>query len=385
MSGDTLPAQLLDRAGRDPGGAAFRHKRLGVWEVGTWAGYAADAAAIGLALTTLGVAAGDRVAIVADNRPEWLVADLAVQGIGAVTLGLFPAAPAAEVSVLLVRSAAKVVVCEDEEQLDKVMGARAGLAALEAVVVIDTRGVRILDDSMVHTWADLLAGGRALDAAAWRAKVQALDPDATATVLCPPGGPEQPETTELTSRDLVAAGVAFRSVVPGTAADEVLSSLPLGHRAERLVSVVQAVAAGYVVSFGEGGDSFPQDLREVQPTLLVGTPRMWERMRSVTEHRLADATPAKRSASRWCFARGRALAARQVAGRAKATDPALRLVCWLLCFRPLRRKLGLARLTTAVSGCGPLDAATLEWFRALGVPVQDADLGPLAVAGAVPA
>ena len=371
--GATLPAQLLDRARRSPAGAAYRHKRLGVWEVTAWADYATDSAAVGLALEALGVRSGDRVAVAADNRPEWLIADMGIQGIGAVTVGLHPASPAAEVRSLLSHSAARVVVCEDEEQLDKVMEVRADLPELLSVVVVDTRGVRNQDDPLLHTWQDLIARGRELDRSAWQAKVEALDPQATAMAVYPSATTGPPEAAELTSRHLVAAGAAFGSAFSCTPRDEVLSYLPLSHIAERLTSLIGPLAVGYVVNFGERGDSFPQDLREVQPTLFLGVPRVWEKMLTTTETRMGDASLVKRTAYRWCTARGRSLIARRAAGATRPTDPAVRALCWLICFRQLRRKLGLGRVTTAISVTAPVTPQVIEWFGAIGVDVREWD------------
>jgi long-chain acyl-CoA synthetase len=367
----SLPALLLERARQIPGRTAYRHKRLGVWDAGTWASYAADAAAVGLALDALGVRPGDRVAVAADNRPEWLIADLGIQGIGAVTVGVYPTSPASEVEYLLAHSGSRVVVCEDEEQLDKVMESRHALPDLVAAVVVDTRGVRNLHDPLVRTWADVLADGRSLDPKAWEAKVEALDPGATAMIVYTSGTTGPPKGAELTSRNLVAAGASFGSVFSFTADDEVLSYLPLCHIAERLTSLIDPLVSGYVVNFGEGGTSFPQDLREVQPTLFLGVPRVWEKMLAATEIRMADASFVKRSVYRWCTARGRAAAARRFTGTSKRIDPLLRGVCWLLCFRQLRRKLGLGRVTTALSGAAPISPQVLEWFWAIGVEVRE--------------
>jgi long-chain acyl-CoA synthetase len=147
--------------------------------------------------------------------------------------------------------------------------------------------------------------------------------------------------------------------------------------------VAGALAVGCVVSFGEGGASFPRDLREVQPTVLLGTPRTWERMRQTAEGRMADATLVKRAVYRWCVAQGREVSARLAAGSPKATDPARRALCWLLCLRQLRHKLGLGRIATAVT-TGTTDAQVLQWFEAIGAPLRDgwgpaleAELGPL--------
>lgn len=360
-TGATLPARLIDRARQIPDRPAYRHKRRGVWEVTTWAGYAAYAAAIGLALDELGPGDRARVAIAADNRPEWLVSDMGAQGIGAVTVGIDPTSPASEVRRILSTCRVGIVVCEDEEQLDKVIEVRAGLPELVAAVVVDPRGVRNLDDPLVRTWADLLARGRALDPAAWQARVEALDPAAPAIVLGTSG-------EELTSEGLIAAGAAFAARVEARTDDEVLSSLSLSHSAERITSIVQALSVGYVVNFGEGGESFPQDLREVQPTVLLGLPGTWERMQSATEARMNGASFLKQRAYHWCLGRGQTLADRPTSTPA---DRAMRGLCGLVCIRQLRRKLGLSRVTTAISATAPVAPPVRQWFAALGVEVRE--------------
>ncbi len=365
MSPATLPAQLLDRAGRTPGRTALRHKRLGVWEVTTWAGYAADAAAVGLALQGLGLRPGDRLALLAGNRPEWLLADLGAQGIGAVTFGLAPASPAPALGNQMRASGVRLVVCEDEEQLDKVLEVRHEVPGLVGAVVVDTRGVRTLDDPLVHSWADLLARGRTLDPASWRRQVEALDPRATAVIVHHEGG----EAVEVAGDALVAAAEPGGRP-PATAADEIVSSLPLATWDERVASIVQPLAVGATVSFAERGGSFTRDLQEVQPTRRLDQSVGWQDLHRATEQRLADASPLKRAVSRWCTTRGRAIATRRRSGTARAGDPALAAVCRLVCFRPLRRHLGLTRVTAALSTGGPPDADALAWFGAIGVEVQ---------------
>jgi long-chain acyl-CoA synthetase len=131
----------------------------------------------------------------------------------------------------------------------------------------------------------------------------------------------------------------------------VLSYLPLAHVAERLFSVVNALGAGYVVNFGEGGESFTQDLRDVQPTFFLGVPRVWEKMMASVEIRMGDASRLKRAVHKLALRRGGAFA---------------RLV-----HRPLLDKLGLSRCRNAVSGAAPIAPSVLEYFRSLGVPVRE--------------
>ena len=152
----SLPGLLLQRAGELGGRVALRHNELSRWREYTWEEYATRTARIGLALRELGIEPGDRVAIHSENRPEWVMTDLAIQGIGAASVGIYPTSPSAEVAYLLDHSRAVLLVAEDEEQLDKVLAVRDELPHLRHIVVIETRGVRRhLDDPMIMTFADL--------------------------------------------------------------------------------------------------------------------------------------------------------------------------------------------------------------------------------------
>ena len=177
-----------------------------------------------------------------------------------MTVGIYPTSPAAEVEYLLEHSMV-VLVAEDEEQLDKALAVRERLPALRHVVVIDPRNVGPLDDPMLLTWTP--GGTRSAQAGgvdAWAQRVDALDPSAPAIVVYTSARPACPRARSPTPTccGRPRACEAF-DARPG---DEVLSYLPLCHVAERLGSVINAVATGYVVNFGEGGESFAQDLRD---------------------------------------------------------------------------------------------------------------------------
>ena len=320
-------------------------------------------------LDALGVGPGDRVAVHSDNRPSWLFADLGAQALGAVTVGIYPTSPAAEVAYLLEHSGAKVLVAEDEEQLDKVLAVRHQLPDLRRIVVIDPRGVDLADD-MVMTFAELeeLGGPRP---STWRPARARVDLDATAIIVYTSGTTGPPKGAMLSHRNLLAAAANGADAFGVDERTEVLSYLPLCHIAERLISVVDAVVHGYVVSFGEGPDTFAQDLREVQPTFFLGVPRVWEKLLASVEIRMADAGWLKRSAYRWAMGNGRAIARRRWAGQLGPFDHLRYGIGWLVLYRPLREKLGLARGRGVLSGAAPIAPEVLEWFWAIGVPVRE--------------
>jgi long-chain acyl-CoA synthetase len=364
----TLPGLLLRWAEQTPKSVALRSKNLGRWEQLTWAEYAAQAGRIGLALRTLGVQAGDRVAIHSENRSEWLLADLGAQGIGAVSVGIYPTSPAAEVEYLLSHSESKIVIVEDQEQLDKTLAVRERLPALERIVIIDTTGLRGFTDPQVMTFAELEALGTGEPSGDYQAAVAALDPEAVAIIVYTSGTTGPPKGAMLSHRNLLAAAEHVGPAWGTGPGDEVLSYLPLCHVAERLVSLITALGYGYVVNFPESASTMAADIVEIQPTFFLGVPRVWEKMMAATEIRVQDASLLKRIAYRFFMARGQRTVARRLAGGRPGPMHALG---WLFVYRPLRRKMGLARVRQSFSGAAPIAPQVLEWFWALGVTVRE--------------
>ena len=248
-----------------------------------------------MALSDLGVRAGDRVAVLAGNRPAWLFTDLGAQGIGAVTVGIYPTNPPEEVAYVLGHSGAVVVVCEDEEQTDKVLEVRDRCPDLRHIVVVDPTGLRDVDTGgALISFAALERTSEGDDPATFAAKVRELDPDAPAIIVYTSGTTGPPKGAMLSQRNLMTAARSGTQVFATSPRDEALSYLPLCHIAERLLSVVFPLASGYVVNFGGGIDHLASDLVEVQPTVFLGVPRVWEKLLAGVEIRIGDATRLKR-------------------------------------------------------------------------------------------
>ncbi|MGI8661980.1 MAG: AMP-dependent synthetase/ligase [Acidimicrobiales bacterium] len=366
----SLPAALLERAAANPERVALRHKQLGRWKQYTWDDYATRVARIGMGLAALGVQSGDRVAVHSENRPAWVLADLGAQGIGATTVGIYPTSPAAEVRFLLEHSSAVVLIAEDEEQLDKVMSVRHELPALRHIVVIDPRGVHDLDDPAVMTFAELEALGVEHESR-FAAAVAEVTTSDIALIVYTSGTTGPPKGAMLSHANLLAAAQSASAQFGVTERDEVLSYLPLCHIAERLISVVDAICSGYVVNFGESSESFPQDMREVQPTFFLGVPRVWEKMLAGVTIGMEDAGFLARWVFRSFTKQGARLASKRWRGQFGVFDRLVYSIGWVVLYRPLRTKLGLRRVTSALSGAAPIAPEVLEFFWSLGVPVRE--------------
>lgn len=371
--GHTLPGRLLLFARRWPRRTALREKWRGLWRPYSWMDYLQQVRAVAMALARDGLAAGDRVAIISDNRPEWLFADLGAQWIGAISAGVYTTSPAADVAWTLNHCRARVVICEDQEQLDKVVEAGAELAHLQRIVVIDPAGTRGIDDPRLVTWQDWLAphrkAAKAEDPEALEAQVAALDAEAPAVLVYTSGTTGRPKAAVLTARSMLAFSTTMLDLFETDERDSLLSYLPLCHVAEKIFSQFLPLTSGAVVHFGESLDTVRADLAEAQPTIFLGVPRIWEKIAAAIEVGMRNSSPEKRALYRWAVSVGqRRVAAGDSAG------PGLRLA-WrlanLLVLSALRERIGLARCRLAISGAAPVAPELLAWFHAIGVPIME--------------
>jgi long-chain acyl-CoA synthetase len=370
---ESVPAVFLATAARHPGRIALRRKRLGLWEAITWEEYAEQVRLVAHGLLALGVAPGERVGIVGENRPEWLYADIGIQSVGAWTTGIYTTSAAEQVHYVLEHAGCRVFVVEGEEQLDKALEVRGQLPALERIVVMDWEGLRTFRDPQVLMWEEFLDLGRAHRAAhpeALADRLARIRPDDVALLIYTSGTTGPPKGAMLTHRNILWTADALAGALGIDPHDEVLSYLPLSHIAERLLSVLVPARDGYTVNFVENLDTVLDNLREVAPTILFAVPRIWEKLFSAVDLHMREVDPFKRLAYRIGAAVGRRTAPYRQRGR--RPPPALGLLDRLgdgLILRPLRRRLGLHRLRWSLSGGAPIAPDTLSYFWSIGVVV----------------
>lgn len=370
----TLAGRLALLARDRPDAVGLREKRLGIWQEISFAEYWRSVQAIGHQLWALGIRPGDHVSILSDNCPEWLYADLGVQGIGARSVGIYQTNPPHDVAYILAHSQSKLLFCEDQEQLDKAIEVADETPTVEHVVVFDPRGTRHYDDSRLVHWADFLAAGCALLEAEpdwFLDEVAASDPSAPTMVVYTSGTTGTPKGALLSSKNALSAAIQVVPLVGATADDTLLSYLPLCHVAEKIFTQFIPLVCGAVVHFGESIGTVREDLREVSPTIFLGVPRIWEKMHAGVTLRMRDSSWLKRSLFDFFSARGRVIAD---PARTGAIGPWERLV-WgvgdLLVFRPLQERLGMRNCRRPVTGAAPVSPELLLWFHGIGVPILE--------------
>ncbi len=356
MLPDTLPARLLGLCDRQPEAVALREKTLGVWRELSWRDYATAVAAVARALSEVGIGPGDAVGILSDNRTEWVFADLAAQSLGARAVGIYQTNPPEDVAYVLSHSGVSVLICEDQEQVDKAVEVAEQTPTVKTVVVLEPRGTRDYADPRLVTWDAFVGEG---DLGWLRERLAERDPLEPSMVVYTSGTTGQPKGALISSANVVASADAMVPALGVTAKDTLLSYLPLCHVAEKIFTLFLPLSTGAVVHFGESIDTVQSDLREVAPTVFLGVPRIWEKVNAGVTLKMGDSSRLKgwlyRRALGW---RGRGLVLRWLAD--------------LLVFRALRERIGMKRCWLPISGAAPISVDLLRWYHAIGVPVSEA-------------
>lgn len=379
----TVASLARDWAARAPHQVAMRNKDFGIWHEQTWADVweLIEVAAHGL--LALGVEPGDRVSIHAEDRPEWIVVDLATVAVRGITVGFYPTNPAAEVEYLLADSAACVHLAEDQEQYDKVASIdRARLPTLRTVLFVEPRGMVGKDDDRLLFWDSFLElgrGHRAQRPGAVAERMAAAEPDDVMTLVYTSGTTGPPKGAMLTNTNAafsIDKIVNSENRVPGgppNPSDQIVTYLPLCHVAERIFSTWTLVATGAVLNFAESIETVNDNLREVQPTVFFAVPRIWEKLHALSLIKANDASWFKRKVLRFGLRLAQRIGAIKVAhmGNHTPASRVLAAVGWLVVFRAMRERLGLRRCRYAGSGAAPIAPEVLEFFIGLGVPVYE--------------
>lgn len=371
----TLPKLLRRNARQYLDRVALREKRLGIWQRTSWVQYLEHVRDFALGLRELGFSQGDKLAVLGDNCPEWLYADLAAQSSSAVTVGIYPTDVASQVKYLLEDSQSVFVVCKDQEQADKVLEVEGSLPLLKGIVVIDMKGMRKYRNPKIISFAEVEVVGRSVhgrEPDLFDRMVDQTRSDGVAILVYTSGTTGRPKGAMITHRNMISMIAGLSQVLPFSDSDSFVSALPLCHVAERMFSLIFPMYAGCTVNFAESVYTLQDDVREISPTAFLSVPRIWEKMHSGIAIKIKDAFFLKR----WIYSRlmpvGKRVAMEELAGgRPSVLWRALNGLGYLLLFRALRNKLGLLNARILVSGAAPLSPDLQVFYHSIGLPVRE--------------
>ena len=383
MAHDSIPACFFSQTdSRGPSPAVFTREG-GAWQALSWADYGALVRRVGRSLIALGVEHGHATCILGFNRLEWVAFALATMAVGAVPAGIYTTCSPTETQYIIDHAEAAVVLVENREQYAKIAQERGKLPGLKYIVLM--RGARIDDDPMVLTWDDFLARGEPVKPDAVDERTRKIQGDDSACYIYTSGTTGPPKAVMLSHSNCVWTIECVGKIHRFTAEDCTLSYLPLSHIAEQVFTVHGPAVLGVRVYFAEALEKVPDNLKEVQPTLFFGVPRIWEKFHAAVAARLSQVTGGKRKLVDWA----RSVAARVHAHHNRGQQPPALLALQYklarkLVLDKLRTALGLGRAKVCSSGAAPIAAEVLEFFTGLDLNIrevygQSEDNGPTSV------
>ena len=370
----TMPALLIRNAQQWPEKTALREKEFGIWNNISWSEYLLNVKNFALGLMALGFKKGDKVAIIGDNRPEWIYAELASQALGSSSVGIYQDSILKEISYIINASDSTVVVAEDQEQVDKLLDMKNEIKNVKKIVFTDPKGMRHYNDPLLVYFSDFCEEGKKYGNThngIFEKYVDNLSENYTAQICTTSGTTGAPKLAMLSHKNLITMARNLGIVDPKYPTDEFVSFLPLPWVGEQMMTVASSLLFGFTVNFPEEPETAQDDFREIGPNFMFSPPRVWENLAASVQVRISDATWLKRKIFHSLFPIGRKLADLKFK-KLEASFPlkaAYRFADFLL-FRPLRDRMGFSNIRSAMTGGAALGPDTFKFFHALGINLK---------------
>ncbi len=372
---ETTLARLLQRNARDlRGRPAIREKDRGIWQTWTWGQYHDEVRDFALGLAALGFKRGGRLSVIGDNRPRLYWAQVAALCLGGVPVPVYQDSIAKELAFVWDHAECSVIVAEDQEQVDKVLGLKDQLPALRLVIYDDPRGMLHYKHDWLRSYQSVQTLGRefvAKNPGYFEAEIEKGKPGDVAIICYTSGTTGNPKGVMLTHSNAIALADSFRKADDVRPEDDALAYLPMAWAGDAAYTLFLSLVVGFCANCPESPETVQRDLRELGPTTVLAPPRIWENMLTAVQVKAADAPPFKR----WIFEQFLSAAERAEILRAdgKPVPVSLRLACMIgnvLVYTPIRDQLGLRRAKWALTGGAPLGPDTFRFFRSIGVNLK---------------
>ncbi|MCX5851229.1 MAG: AMP-binding protein [Deltaproteobacteria bacterium] len=372
----TLP-QLLARQAElyGSGRAAIREKAYGIWHSYSWQEYYQFVKKSALGLIAAGLTRGERLGLIVNNHPEWLFSELGGQAAGAVTVNMFTSAVSEELSAVLCRIGASIVIVQDQEQVDKLLERRDKLSHVRKVIYIDQTGMRTYEkEPWLISFQKLLEMGDILDAQQpdlFSRELMRGKPDDIALMILTSGTTGISKLAMMSHDNFTGMAQSWMKLFKFNGAENWLSISPPAWIVDQMWGVGVALAGGMTMNFPEMQETSKTNFRELGPGVIITSSRFWEDLASSIRVRMSDAGYIKKK----LFAIAEKIGTSVVAGQSKGLAVpsylrALHRLSIAAVFKPLLDRVGCAKLVHAYTGGHPISPDVIRFFRALGLNLK---------------
>ncbi|UCB50217.1 MAG: AMP-binding protein [Deltaproteobacteria bacterium] len=377
MLEDTLIGLIVKNAQEMPDEVAMREKRYGVWSPMTWREFLQNVQRFALGLLALDFKANDTLAIIGDNKPEWVIAQFGCMAAGGLPTGAYPDSLPEEIGYLISYSDARFLVVRDQEQVDKILTIWERIRdGIKRVIVWDSRGMShyYQEYPFLERFEKVLEIGAEEERGkeGFLAKRAAeTDPSQPAVMLTTSGTTAEPKLSILSHANFVLAAGSYGKTVEMRRGDELISVAPLAWIGEQLYNITRFLIVGARYNFPEETETVHKDLLELQPFYFGGTPATWEFIISTIQAAMDNADIFKRYFYNLAIRTALKCTEADLAG--KSPHQWNRFLNQILTFsvlRPLKNKVGLGRVRMAVTGGGAIAPEVFKYFKALGIDLR---------------
>ena len=319
-------------------------------------------------LAALGIIKDDKVAIISENRPEWVYSDIAILGLGAVDVPIYPSLTAESIEFILNNSESKGVIISTKFQLNKILKIKHNLRYLKFIVVLNEKDISN-EEKFIYTFIEVQEMGknlRATDQNYFSQKMKAVRENDLCTIIYTSGTTGVPKGVMLTHKNIISNVRSALEAYPIGETDIFLSFLPLCHIFERMAGYYTGFSSGGQIYFAESIETVAQNMLEAHPTILTSVPRLFERMYSKIIKNVESQPVKKQKIFYWAIEVGKEYAKAKKAGRIPITLSIKHKLADKLVFTKLREKTG-GKLRFFISGGAALSRHLGEFFEAAGL------------------
>ena len=358
----TIPHYIKRNAENFPKDIAIREKKFGIWKTKNWKNCYEEIQNITLGLHFKGVAAKNTVAILGNNTPRWTLAEIAIQSLGSIPLGVYSDALESEITYLIDYSKCRVLFVEDEEQADKIMSLSDSMSKIDLIIFDELKGMNKYDDKRLISYQNLLKLGKKIyekNSNLFDSLLEKINEGDTC-IYCPTSGTTaNPKLAMISHKSILNHAKSYLHADPKNSSDEYVSVLPMPWIMEQTYAVAKWCICRMKVNFVEEAETLFEDLREIGPTFILFGPRVWEQMAADIRSKIMDSSLIKRSIFNF-----------SMKVMSFKSNIITKFLCEFLINRWLRDQLGLSFVKSAATGGAALGPDTFKFFVNIGIPLR---------------
>ena len=361
---NTVPKAFWYHVNQKPKSVANWQKLKGIWQEQTWEEYGQLVKQIGLGLKSYGINKGDKISILSQTRMEWVACDMGIIAIGGITAPIYHSNTAEQIQYIAEHSEAKLIFLEDQEQLDKVIKVWDRLPSVTKIIVFDAYAPK--DMTNVISFKEFIEN--VIDDDSFEKCIEKSYPSDVISFIYTSGTTGNPKAGVITNANVISSIKHLPKILDISQKDLTIAYLPLAHIAERLLGHFLKLVCGNQTAFAESIEDMPNNVRQVGPSIMFGTPRVFEKFYAKIATGIADATWFQKKIYYWAIDIGKETS------KSKGSDSFFlkikEFMAKYLIYNKIKKIFG-GRIRYMVSGAAPISPDIVHFFNWMSITILE--------------